>query len=230
MSLNTTRVISALIAGIMIVALLAACGQIEKAKTKNDPEIPVSSSEPEVEVTDEPTVEQTSNQPADTNAPETEPMPQPEQTSEAEAEPEVAEEQNDDNSELYAARAQTIIDSAVAQLGMPFKMGGDSPDEGFDSTGFTYYCVRQAGISFPRELEDQLEYGEKIGYDQIAAGDIVYFSADVGGEAGFCGVYVGGGMIIYSPTPDDFVKTANITTNYWVTHFVTGLRVTHAEN
>lgn len=230
MSLNTTRVISALIAGIMIVALLAACGQIEKAKTKNDPEIPVSSSEPEVKVTDEPMIEQTSNQPAEPVAPETEPTPQIEQTSEVEDTPEVTEEQNDDNSELYATRAQTIVDSAIEQLGTPFKMGGDSPEEGFDSTGFTYYCVRQAEIKFPRQLEDQLEFGEKIGYDQMAAGDIVYFSAEVGGKATFCGVYVGGGMIIYSPTPDDFVKTANITTNYWVTHFVTGLRVTHAEN
>ncbi len=230
MSLNTTRVISALIAGIMIVALLAACGQIEKAKTKNEPEIPVSSSEPEVKVTDEPIIEQTSNQPAEPVAPETEPTSQTEQTPETEAEPEVTEEQNDDNTELYAMRAQTIVDSAIEQLGTPFKMGGDSPEEGFDSTGFTYYCVRQAEIKFPRQLEDQLEFGEKIGYDQMAAGDIVYFSAEVGGEATFCGVYVGGGMIIYSPTPDDFVKTANITTNYWVTHFVTGLRVTHAEN
>ena len=230
MSLNTTRVISALIAGIMIVALLAACGQIEKAKTKNDPEIPVSSSEPEVKVPDEPMIEQTSNQPAETGAPETEPTPQIEQTSEVEDTPEVTEEQNDDNSELYATRAQAIVDTAIKQLGTPFKMGGDSPEEGFDTTGFTYYCARQAGIKLPRQLEDQLEFGEKIGYDQMAAGDIVYFSAEVGGEATFCGVYVGGGMIIYAPTPDDFVKTANITTNYWVTHFVTGLRVTHAEN
>lgn len=218
MSLNTTRVISALIAGIMIVALLAACGEIEKAKSIIDPE-PPTTSDTEPNATEALPIEQVSNQPDVSEAPA--------ETQESEQEEEATVT---DNSEIYAERAKTIVDTAIAQLGTPFEMGGDSPEEGFDSTGFTYYCVRQAGLKFPRQLEDQLGFGEKIGYDQMAAGDIVYFSAEVGGEASFCGVYVGGGMIIYSPTPDDFVKTANITTNYWVTHFVTGLRVTHAEN
>ncbi len=126
---------------------------------------------------------------------------------------------NEDKSEL-------IVSVATEQLGVPFKQGGDSPDEGFDTSGFTYYCVNQAGIEFPRSLKDQLESGAWVTYEELKPGDIVYFSNEVGGDAKFCGVYVGGGLIIYSPVPDDFVKTANITTNYWTTHFVTGLRVT----
>ncbi len=122
--------------------------------------------------------------------------------------------------------AQDIVSAATQQLGTPFRSGGSSPEEGFDSTGFTYYCVNKAGVKFPRNLKDQLESGLWVTYEELKAGDIVYFSAEVGGNATFCGVYVGGGLIIYSPVPDDFVKTANITTNYWTTHFVTGLRVT----
>lgn len=126
--------------------------------------------------------------------------------------------------------AQIIVSAATDQLGTPYRSGGASPEKGFDSTGFTYYCVNQAGIKFPRNLKDQLESGLRIPYEELQAGDIVYFSAEAGGEATFCGVYVGGGLIIYSPVPDDFVKTANITTNYWTTHFVTGLRVTPQTN
>lgn len=126
---------------------------------------------------------------------------------------------NEDKSEL-------IVNVATEQLGVSFKQGGDSPEEGFDTSGFTYYCVNQAGIDFPRSLKDQLESGAWVTYDELKPGDIVYFSHEVGGDAKFCGIYVGGGLIIYSPVPDDFVKTANITTNYWTTHFVTGLRVT----
>ncbi len=123
-------------------------------------------------------------------------------------------------------KSELIVSVATEQLGVPFKQGGDSPDEGFDTSGFTYYCVNQAGIEFPRSLKDQLESGAWVTYEELKPGDIVYFSHEVGGDAKFCGVYVGGGLIIYSPVPDDFVKTANITTNYWTTHFVTGLRVT----
>lgn len=123
-------------------------------------------------------------------------------------------------------KGELIVQIATEQLGAPFKQGGDSPFDGFDSTGFTYYCVNQAGIEFPRSLKDQLESGAWVTLEELKPGDIVYFSHEVGGDAKFCGVYVGGGLIIYSPVPDDFVKTANITTNYWTTHFVTGLRVT----
>ncbi len=126
--------------------------------------------------------------------------------------------------------AQLIVAIATEQLGTPFKSGGDSPDEGFDSTGFTYYCANEAGVEFPRSIKDQLNSGDWVGINELKAGDIVYFSAEVGGNATFCGVYVGGGLIIYSPVPDDFVKTANITTNYWTTHFVTGLRLTSQTN
>lgn len=126
--------------------------------------------------------------------------------------------------------AQLIVAIATEQLGTPFKSGGDSPDEGFDSTGFTYYCANEAGVKFPRNLKDQLKSGLWVEYNELKPGDIVYFSAEVGGSATFCGVYVGGGLIIYSPVPDDFVKTANITTNYWTTHFVTGLRLTSQTN
>ena len=126
--------------------------------------------------------------------------------------------------------AQLIVAIATEQLGTPFKSGGDSPDEGFDSTGFTYYCANEAGVEFPRSIKDQLNSGAWVGFNELKAGDIVYFSAEVGGNATFCGVYVGGGLIIYSPVPDDFVKTANITTNYWTTHFVTGLRLTSQTN
>ncbi|MBQ8622842.1 MAG: C40 family peptidase [Oscillospiraceae bacterium] len=133
---------------------------------------------------------------------------------------------NDEDSAYNKETAQLIVTIATEQLGTPYKSGGDSPDEGFDSTGFTYYCVNEAGVKFPRNLKDQLKSGEWVAFNELAAGDIVYFSQEVGGGATFCGVYVGGGLIIYSPVPDDFVKTANITTNYWTTHFVTGLRLT----
>lgn len=123
-------------------------------------------------------------------------------------------------------KSELIVNVATEQLGVPFNQGGDSPEEGFDSTGFAYYCVNQAGIEFPRSLKDQLKSGAWVTFEELKPGDIVYFSHEVGGDAKFCGVYVGGGLIIYSPVPDDFVKTANITTNYWTTHFVTGLRVT----
>lgn len=234
MNANTLRILSAVVAGILIVAVMAACGAVEKPDSfvPNDGggSQPVGDTLPDTTPPEtEPTLPPTTTSPEDIPQPETTTSPTeaaapettPAQTSDVTApEPAVTAEP-----EEAGVNREKIVEIATAQLGVPFKQGGQSPEDGFDSTGFTYYCVNEAGTQFPRRLKDQLESGEQIPYSDLKPGDIVYFSAEEGGEASFCGVYVGGGLIIYSPVPDDFVKTANITTNYWTTHFVTGLRV-----
>lgn len=234
MNANTLRILSAVVAGILIVAVMAACGAVEKPDSLVPSEgggyQPVGDTLPETTPSEtEPTLPPTTTSSEDLTQPETTTSPTeatahettPAQTSDVTtSEPAVAAEP-----EEAGVNREKIVEIATAQLGVPFKQGGQSPEDGFDSTGFTYYCVNEAGTQFPRRLSDQLESGEQIPYSELKSGDIVYFSAEEGGDASFCGVYVGGGLIIYSPVPDDFVKTANITTNYWTTHFVTGLRV-----
>ncbi len=239
MNANALRILSAVIAGILIVAVMAACGAVEKPDSLvpgDGTEAPVVSgtpsettppvTEPELPPADITTALEDIPQPETTTAPaETEttaPETTPAQTSYEET---TTDADVTDEPEEAAANREKIVEIATAQLGVPFKQGGQSPDEGFDSTGFTYYCVNEAGAKFPRRLSEQLESGEQVPYSELKPGDIVYFSAEEGEDASFCGVYVGGGLIIYSPVPDDFVKTANITTNYWTTRFVTGLRV-----
>lgn len=216
-----------MIAGIMIIAMLAACGEIEKNDQKYDQkndevvsDIQVSENIPDV--TDLP------DEDADSQTQIPDEIPSGDETSEEATnskEPIDTPDITDEVEWMKTEKSQKIVDTSITMLGVPFKQGGDSPEEGFDSSGFIYYCVNQSDMAFPRNLKDQLEAGERISYDELAAGDIVYFSADVGGNATFGGIYVGGGLMIYSPVPDDFVKTANITTNYWVTHFVTGIRL-----
>ena len=234
MNANTLRILSAVVAGILIVAVMAACGAVEKpdslVPSEGGGSQPVGDTLPETTTSEtEPTLPPTTTSPEDLTQSETTTSPTevtvpettPAQTSDVTtSEPAVAAEP-----EEAGVNREKIVEIATAQLGVPFKQGGQSPEDGFDSTGFTYYCVNEAGTEFPRRLSDQLESGEQIPYSELKSGDIVYFSAEEGGDASFCGVYVGGGLIIYSPVPDDFVKTANITTNYWTTHFVTGLRV-----
>ncbi len=238
MSKNKIRVIIALAAAVAIVAAMAACGKIEDDSAKSTDGSDLSSSE---SVTQDTTLSQETTDPSETEEvtepqvttsepQETEPEvttdpavttePEVTQTVPDETQP-VTEPQTPQTSEsLY----EKIVDVATQQIGIPFTMGGSSPEEGFDTSGLTYYCVNAAGGDFPRSLKNQLESGDKIPYNELSAGDIVYFAAEPGGEASFCGVYVGGGLIIYSPVPDEFVKTANITTNYWTSRFVTGIR------
>ncbi len=215
MSEITLRVLWATVAAVLLAGVLAACGVIDKQEPVS-PESPVSVDEILSDVLPTGENEAVTDISLVTEAPEA--TDTEEVTTTYETAP-----------WMMVDYSQKIVDTAIAQLGVPFEMGGSSPEEGFDAPGLTYYCVNKAGIEFPRSIAGQLEAGKKIAYDGLAAGDLVYFAHEIGGEAKFCGVYVGGGLIIYSPVPDEFVKTANITTNYWVSHFVTGLRVTAGE-
>lgn len=117
-----------------------------------------------------------------------------------------------------------IVKTAEGLLGIAFADGGTSPAEGFDNSGFIYYVLRKNGyVGCPRQIGEQIEWGETAVFEEIKPGDVVYFSSEAGGRAEFGGIYAGGGIMIYSPYPGETVKTADITTNYWSARFVTAL-------
>lgn len=231
-------IINSIIAGILICAMLAACGAAEKQNSEITKDQTTAGSVPAISdvAPGEATTEPEQTLPPETEAPETEApvteepeVTEPEVTEPAVTEPEVTEPEVTEPAEVVSEAlpvhiAQTIIDTAAAQLGVKFESGGSSPEKGFDSSGLVYYCVTAAGIDFPRLVKDQVEAGEKIAYSDLSSGDIVYFSAEPGEEASFCGIYAGGGLIVYAPKPGEAVKTANITTGYWTSRFVTGIR------
>ena len=226
-------IINSIIAGILICAMLAACGAAEKQNSEITKDQTTAGSVPAISdvAPGEATTEPEQTLPPETEAPETEApvteepeVSEPEVTEPAATEPEVTEPAEVVSEALPVHIAQTIIDTAAAQLGVKFESGGSSPEKGFDASGLVYYCVTAAGIDFPRLVKDQVEAGEKIAYSDLSSGDIVYFSAEPGEEASFCGIYAGGGLIVYAPKPGEAVKTANITTGYWTSRFVTGIR------
>ena len=146
--------------------------------------------------------------------------------------PIITEENSEETSEHSPETSLIITDSsssAIAQtaeslIGIPFADGGTSPSEGFDNSGFIYYVLRENGyVNCPRQISEQIEWGENTVYDSIKPGDIVYFSAEPNEKASFGGVYVGQGEMIYSPSPGETVKRTDISTPYWQTRFAAAL-------
>lgn len=146
--------------------------------------------------------------------------------------PIITEESSEETSDRPPETSLIITDpssSAIAQtaeslIGIPFADGGTSPAEGFDNSGFIYYVLRENGyVNCPRQISEQIKWGENTVYDSIKPGDIVYFSAEPNEKASFGGVYVGQGEMIYSPSPGETVKRTDISTPYWQTRFAAAL-------
>lgn len=106
---------------------------------------------------------------------------------------------------------------------VPFAENGATL-EGFDNSGFIYYVLRENGfMTCPRVLNEQTKMAARLGYNELKPGDLAFFYNDDKTEAGFGGIYIGGGKMIACLMPDTFVQEVDISVPYYVEHFYCGV-------
>jgi cell wall-associated NlpC family hydrolase len=106
---------------------------------------------------------------------------------------------------LPGPRYGHVVGIALQYLGIPYVWGGSSPSTGFDCSGFTSYVYAQIGVSLPHHAASQYGYGTPVPYDQLAPGDLVFFSG-----LGHVGIYIGGGQFVHAPHTGDVVRISSL--------------------
>ncbi|MFH1736925.1 MAG: NlpC/P60 family protein [Actinomycetota bacterium] len=94
-----------------------------------------------------------------------------------------------------------VVAIAYALIGVRYTYGGNSPDEGFDCSGFVGYCYAQIGISLNRTAD----YPPNLSWAELEPGDLVYTHG-----GGHVGIYVGGGRQIHAPYSGTVVQVGPI--------------------
>ncbi len=112
--------------------------------------------------------------------------------------------------------------AAVAQryLGIPYRWGGESPETGFDCSGFVMYVFSRVGVSLPRVVSAQFRVGEPVRRGGLRPGDIVFFDG-----LGHDGIYIGGGRFVHSPHSGDVVKISSLHESWYASRWVGARRV-----
>ena len=101
-----------------------------------------------------------------------------------------------------AADGDAIVAAAMGQLGVPYVWGGTTPGVGLDCSGLTQYCYAQAGISIPRNSEDQAAAGRRVPLSEAKPGDILW-------RPGHVAIYAGGDEYIHEPHTGDVCRCAS---------------------
>ena len=141
-----------------------------------------------------------------------------------EAVSETAPEAASETAPAAAIGENGIVDTAVSMVGKPFFFGGADPETGFDNSGLMHYVLRANGVECPRLTGDIAAWGEKVAYEEIQPGDLVFFEYEGSGKADFGGIYIGGGEMVVSTDEDKPVSRVNISTDYYRRTFQFGIK------
>ncbi len=77
------------------------------------------------------------------------------------------------------ARSQEMVFQALASAGVPYRRGGDSPENGFDCSGLVAHVYREAfGIELPHNALAQSRMGRHVTLSQLEAGDLVFYNTE----------------------------------------------------
>jgi cell wall-associated NlpC family hydrolase len=107
---------------------------------------------------------------------------------------------------------------ALAEVGVPYVWGGDSP-HGFDCSGLVRYAYGRVGISLPHSSYALFSRGTSVSRSHLEPGDLLFFDG-----LGHVGIYVGGGRMVHAPQTGQSVQVASLSGPYG-TSFVAARRV-----
>jgi cell wall-associated NlpC family hydrolase len=124
-----------------------------------------------------------------------------------------------------SAFGQKVVNEAKKYLGLDYVWGGESPDPGFDCTGFTWYIMKQLGHDFPlHDLEGQSATGKQVAKANLQPGDLVFFQNTYRQGISHVGVYAGDGKFIHAASEKLGVITSRLDEPYWSSRYLSATR------
>lgn len=93
--------------------------------------------------------------------------------------------------------AEGILASAFDFLGKPYVWGGCSA-YGVDCSGLAHLAHRTAGLTIPRDADDQAASGKAVPTSEAEPGDLIFFSTD-GAEPHHVAFWSAPGQMLHSP-------------------------------
>jgi len=117
--------------------------------------------------------------------------------------------------------ASELVLQAMNFLGVPYRRGGNSAEQGFDCSGFTRHVFENSiGLVLPRRADQQAQSAGllKIDRDELKPGDLVFFNT-MRRAFSHVGIYIGDGRFIHAPRAGGEVRVEDMREAYWSKRF-----------
>ena len=126
-----------------------------------------------------------------------------------------------------APSATRVIGTAEEYIGVPYKWGGNTPESGFDCSGYTRYVFARQGLQLPRTSREQARAGQNVTARRSALrqGDLMLF-AEPHRAISHVAIYAGDGRIIHSSSSGGGVRYDDLDTKrgQWFMHNMVAAR------
>lgn len=113
------------------------------------------------------------------------------------------------------AMAARVLNTARQYVGVTYTWGGNTPQSGFDCSGFTKYVFAKQGVGLPRTSREQARVGDGVPVDfgAMRPGDLLLF-AEPGQAVSHVAIYEGNGTIIQSSSAQHGVVELDLRGDY----------------
>ena len=118
------------------------------------------------------------------------------------------------------ALRKRIVAAAKQYIGIEYRWGGESPDTGFDCSGLTMAVYRLNGLSLPRSSWRQWKTGKAVDFDDLAAGDLVFFATAKNGKVSHVGIYIGEYKFLHAPRSGRAICISSLKQKYYKSRYL----------
>jgi hypothetical protein len=115
-----------------------------------------------------------------------------------------------------------LVKTAKRFIGIPYRWGGTTAENGFDCSGLTMVSYRLNGLNLPRVSRNQFQAGKWVSKGKLRPGDLVFFATKGGTRVTHVGMYVGDGNFIHAPRTGKNVRIEKLSNRFFAKTYMGG--------
>ena len=117
------------------------------------------------------------------------------------------------------SHASEIVLRALSMIGVKYKFGGATIEQGLDCSGFVRRVFAEAAaMALPRSSFEMSKLGADIDVSAIAPGDLVFFNT-LNRPFSHVAIYLGDDRFVHAPSRGKQVEIVDMTDRYWKKRF-----------